>query len=224
MNSNELPERLLQSMLSADRTAASDAVAQALAAGTSSEEILHQGLDPALYRMGEMWNRTEISLAQGFVAAKIAEDVLTLCLPEGGADSSRSAKGIVLLGNIEEDYHSLGRRMISSFLRAAGWDVRDLGNDVPPEDFLAAVEETGARLIGVSAMMQTTALNIRKLRELIDRKGLAGRLRLAVGGAVFNWRPELVREVGGDGTARNASDVDRLFTELLAELDGGVSP
>jgi methanogenic corrinoid protein MtbC1 len=73
-------------------------------------------------------------------------------------------------------------------------------------------------------MMQTTALNIRKLRALIDTRGLKGRLQLAVGGAVFNWRPDLVAEVGADGTAQNAAGVDELFKKLQAEAKGKSKP
>ena len=95
--------------------------------------------------------------------------------------------------------------------------VHDLGNDVIPEQFVEKALEVNASVIGVSAMMQTTALNICKLRELIDRRGLKGRLKLAVGGAVFNWRPDLVTEVGADGTAQNATGVDALLQRLQAE-------
>jgi methylmalonyl-CoA mutase cobalamin-binding domain/chain len=215
--------KLVEMMLAADRQGASLLMEQALSEGLSPETVLHGILDPALYSIGEQWNRSEVSLAQGFVAAKIAEDTLTLCLPPDHSDPARPRKGVILLGNIEDDYHSLGRRMVASFLRTAGWEVVDLGNDVTPEEFLAKAEETGACLIGASAMMQTTAMNILKLRKLIDSRGLAGRIRLAVGGAVFNWRPELITEVGGDGTARNASDADELFTRLQAQVIQGDS-
>jgi methanogenic corrinoid protein MtbC1 len=86
--------------------------------------------------------------------------------------------------------------------------------------FVDKAIEVGAFVVGASAMMQTTALNIRKLRDLIDARGLKGRLKLAVGGAVFNWRPELVAEVGGDGTSGNAAVVDTLFQRLQAEAKG----
>ena len=73
-----------------------------------------------------------------------------------------------MIGNIEDDFHSLGRQTVCPFLTAAGWEVHDLGNDVPAEQFLDKALEVNASVIGVSAMMQTTALNIRKLRAMID--------------------------------------------------------
>lgn len=215
MNLTEPCQQLLQSMINADRAGAAQLVESLLASGVAPDRVISDVLDPAIVRLGQMWEAEAMSLAQNFVASKIAEDALLRCVPEPGAQ--QQYKGATVIGNIEDDFHSLGRRTVGLFLAAAGWEVIDLGNDVPAEEFLEKALEVKARVIGASAMMQTTALNIRKLRELIDRRGLRGRLKLAVGGAVFNWRPELVREVGGDGTAQNAVGTDQLFTRLQAE-------
>ena len=127
---------------------------------------------------------------------------------------SKEAKGPVVMGNIEDDYHPLGRKMVVAFLRVAGWKVLDLGNDVMPKKFVDTALEAGACIIGASAMMYTNAMNIKKIREEIDHRGLTGYLQLAVGGAVFKLRPELVQEVGGDGTAGDATKAPALMDEL----------
>ena len=168
-------------------------------------------LEPVLERVGEAWCRERISLAQGYVAGKIAEEVLLAAASSHG-DLRLDVKGPVVLGNVEDDYHSLGRKMVAVFLRAAGWKVIDMGND--------AVEH-GARVIGVSAMMLTTAENIRAVRAELDARGLSGRIGLAVGGAVFKLRPELVHEVGGDGTVASAIQAPALFDRLWAAAAGG---
>ena len=173
-------------------------------------------LEPVLERAGEAWHRENLSLAQGYVAGKIAEDLLVVAAQAQG-DLLLDVKGPVILGNVEDDYHSLGRKMVAVFLRAAGWRVIDLGNDVSPADFVAAALEHGARVIGVSAMMLTTAENIRAVRAEIDARGLKGKVLLAVGGAVFKLRPELMHEVGGDGTAASAIQAPALFDRLWDE-------
>ena len=215
MNPQELRDQLLTAMINADRSAAAALVDQVLASGCEPRLVIADILDPAIVRLGQLWEAETMSLAQNFVASKIAEDTLLRCIPDK-ADHSHS-KGAVVIGNIEDDFHSLGRKTVGLFLAAAGWEVHDLGNDVPAEELLAKALEVNACVIGASAMMQTTALNIRKLRQLIDEGALAGRIKLAVGGAVFNWRPELVAEVGGDGTAHNAIGADELFMRLQAE-------
>jgi methanogenic corrinoid protein MtbC1 len=94
---------------------------------------------------------------------------------------------------------------------------------VPAEDFVEKALAVDACIIGVSAMTLTTALNIRKLRDLIDARDLRNRIKLVVGGAVFTWRPELVGEVGGDGTAANAASVDAVVSKLQAEVLEGAT-
>ena len=173
-------------------------------------------LEPVLERAGEAWLRENLSLAQGYVAGKIAEDLLVAAAETGG-DLLLDVKGPVVLGNVEDDYHSLGRKMVAVFLRAAGWKVIDLGNDVAPSQFVDAAEEHGARVIGASAMMLTTAENIRHLRTEIDARGLGGKILLAVGGAVFKLRPDLMQEVGGDGTAPSAIQAPELFEQLWSQ-------
>jgi methanogenic corrinoid protein MtbC1 len=219
VNARGWTDQLLNAMIRADRPAAARVIRQAIAEGMAADRVLADVLDPALAQIGRLWGRETVSLAQTFVAAKIAEDILLSCVPEGGAEAPHRQPAVI--GNIEDDFHSLGRRIVGSFLRAAGWVVHDLGNDVPAEQFVDRAIEVGAAVVGVSAMMQTTALGIRKIRATIEARGLEGRLKLAVGGAVFNWRPDLIAEVGGDGTAVNASGADALFQRLQAEAKGG---
>ena len=227
MSTHNLPtwsDKLMDAMMNAERLDAGKLIDQAFASGICMKSILTDILDPALRHLGQLWETQMVSLEQGFVAAKIAEDVLLRCLPTGAVTSAIPLKGAVVVGNIEDDYHSLGRRMVVSFTRAAGWEVYDLGNDVPAEEFVDKAVEVGAFVVGASAMMQTTALNIRKLRDLIDARGLRGRLKLAVGGAVFNWRPELVAEVGADGTTANCATASDLFERLQAQAKGEPVP
>ncbi len=214
----DLSDRLLTTMLASDRTEAATLIGEALDAGIPPLQVISDILDPALVLLGHRWEQETLSLAQGFVAAKIAEDIMLRCMPES---SPQPPKGVVVIGNIEDDFHSLGRRIVTLFLTAAGWEVHDLGNDVPAEQFIDTALAVGAQVVAASAMMQTTALNIRKLRELLDTRGLQQRIKLGVGGAVFNWRPELVAEVGGDGTARNAVGADELCTRLQAAAQAG---
>jgi methylmalonyl-CoA mutase cobalamin-binding domain/chain len=208
-------EALYTLMLNAEREEALDLLLEH-AREQGFQSAVNDLLEPVLERAGEAWHLENLSLAQGYVAGKIAEDLL-VAAAESGGDLPLDVKGPVVLGNVEDDYHSLGRKMVAIFLRAAGWNVIDLGNDVTPRDFVAAALQHGARVIGVSAMMLTTAENIRLLREEIDAQGLGGRVQLAVGGAVFKLRPELTREVGGDGTASSAIQAPELFDRLWAQ-------
>lgn len=221
MNFRERSEKLMDAMVKSDRLGASALVDQAHADGISSLDIIAHILDPAIVELGRLWEEDAMSLAQNFVAAKICEDTLLRCIPEK-LDDTR-VKGVAVIGNIEDDFHSLGRKAVGLFLKAASWEVHDLGNDVTAEEFLQKALEVNACVIGCSAMMQTTALNILKVRQLIDAQGLSGRIKLAVGGAVFNWRPDLVAEVGADGTTHNAVGADQLFAQLQSDVLGAMA-
>jgi methanogenic corrinoid protein MtbC1 len=211
----DIQQSLIERIHLGDRVGA-NALLDAWAAEHSYERLLAEVLDPALIVIGEEWRSSgTFTLAQVYVAAKVTEDVLgKIAARRKSSSEGQPPKGPVVIGNIEEDFHALGRRMVGIFLRTDGWIVHDLGNDVPAALFVDKALEVGARVIGVSAMMMTTARNIKRVREEIDRRGLTGRIQLAVGGAVFRVCPGLAEEVGGDGTAPDALGVAGLFDRL----------
>lgn len=208
-------ESLVEFLISADRERASRLIDE-WGAEHGFDNILMDVLAPALRIVGDSWQKEEdVSLAQAYVAAKVAEDALAkYSAGAGKGPSTPATKGPVVLGNIEDDCHPLGRRIVAAFLKADGWMVHDLGYDVESKMFVDEAEKVGAKVIGVSAMMYSTAENVRGLRTEIDSRGLKGRIQLAVGGAVFRLRPELVEQVGGDGTAGNALGASELFGRL----------
>jgi methanogenic corrinoid protein MtbC1 len=217
----DIQQSLIERIRLADRRG-SNALLDAWATEHGYERLITDVLDPALILIGEEWcSSGTFTLAQVYVAAKVTEDVLSRIASMRKLPSEdRPPKGPVVIGNIEEDFHALGRRMVGTFLRAEGWIVHDLGNDVPATAFVDKALEVGARVIGVSAMMMTTARNIRRVRDEIDSRGLTGRIQLAVGGAVFRVCPGLVEEVGGDGTAANALATPGLFDRLWEQSIG----
>jgi len=183
---------------------------------TSYKEVIFYILEPVLVAWGKLWMQGKLSLAHGYLSGKVAEEFFHSAMQdETFVKSHKHKKGTIVLGNIEDDYHPLGRRLVHIFAHSSGWNIIDLGNDVPAEIFVEKAIEHNANIIGVSAMMYTTAKNIVKVRKELDKQGLSDTIQLAVGGAVFKLRPELVAEVGGDGTADNAIDAPDLFDSLL---------
>jgi methylmalonyl-CoA mutase cobalamin-binding domain/chain len=183
---------------------------------TSVSDVINDVLEPALMKIGELWNKEKVSLAAGYLAGKLAEEILEKSLEE--VVESTESKGVAVVGNVEDDYHSLGRKLLSAFLRISGWQVVDLGNDVLADEFVDAALEHDAHVIGVSAMMFATAENIKLIRQELDKRNLSNNIKLAVGGAVFKLNPNLVDEVGGDGTAANAAEAPALFDSLIKKV------
>lgn len=176
--------------------------------------------EPVLHEIGNLWYENKLSLAQGYVTSLIAEEVfMSATKSDEFKEKEPLPSHIAVIGNIEDDYHSLGRKLIKVFLEIDGWKVIDLGNDVFAEDFVNAAVENNAKVIGISAMMFTTAKNIIKVREEIEKRKLTGKVQLAVGGAIFKLRESLCKEVGGDGTAYNAIEAQNLFKDLLKKAE-----
>lgn len=212
MDIEQTRQQLIAHILEGERDAAM-VLLEAWARCFDWRKTIEGVLEPTLEEIGRRWAVERISLAAGYLAGKIAEEALLKALEAQQAVPEN--KGPVVLGNVEDDYHSLGRKLVGIFLRTAGWRVIDLGNDVLAEDFVDAAVANRAPIIGVSAMMLTTAENIRRIRLELNRRGLSDTVKLAVGGAVFKIRPELVAEVGGDGTVASAVDAPRLMERLL---------
>lgn len=181
-------------------------------------DILENFLD----RLGTDWQKSKLSLAQVFVATKIVEDILDSDLEYPlGSDKNTiyELKGPIVIGNIEDDFHGLGRKIVIAFLKASNWEIIDLGNDTSPEEFVDVAIESNSKLIVISAMMYTTACNIKRVREILDERKLSGKIKIAVGGAVFRLRPELVDEVGADGTSITAMNAPSYFLNLWNTSD-----
>ncbi len=213
-------ELLIETIVNSDRKEAGRLIDKWME-DHSYDCLLIDVLGPVLRIVGELWQEEDFSLAHAYVAAKIVEDAFEkYSSHEGDNSHNTGTKGPVVLGNIEDDCHPLGRRLVATFLRADGWIVHDLGIDVEASKFIDHAIQVGAKVIGISAMIFTTAENILRVRAEIDKRGLTNRIQLAVGGAVFRLRPELVGHVGGDGTAVDALDAPALFTRLWDQAVG----
>ncbi len=217
-------ELLIEMFMSADPVGAQDLLREYVLSHGYENMILDL-LGPSLLEVGKRWDSQDCSLAHAYVAIRTAEKIMTDYVSPEAHEKINGAKGPVVMGNIEDDFHGLGRSLVTAFLKVDGWTVHDLGNDIPAEEFVNSAIDLGAKVIGVSAMMYSTAENIKAVRAEIDRRDLTGGVQLAVGGAVFILHPELVQEVGGDGTARNALDAPALFAELHKKAcKSGVTP
>jgi methanogenic corrinoid protein MtbC1 len=157
-------------------------------------------------------------MAKAYVAGVIAEQGMAMAAASQPQVAGR--RGPVVLGNVEDDFHAVGRRIVASFLRADGWEVIDLGNDVEAPQFVATAIAHQAPIIGASAMLASTARQVRQVRAELDRAGQSGRIALAAGGAIFALRPQLAQELGADGTCPTAMGASALCDRLCRQVRG----
>ncbi len=176
----------------------------------SSEDILRKAIE-AMEILGEKFSNGEIYIPELVYAAEIFEKIVNKIKPYLKVEMR--GKGRIVIGTVEGDIHSLGKNLVTTMLRIAGFEVIDLGVDVPCEKFIRAIEEYKPDVLGMSALMTTTMINQRKVIEELRRRGLRDKVKIIVGGAPVTEK--WAREIGADAYARDAFEAVRRISELI---------
>jgi corrinoid protein of di/trimethylamine methyltransferase len=180
-----------------------DLTRQALAAGVEPMEIIDQGLIPGMDIVGEKFSSGEFFLPNLIISANGMQEAMKLLEPELSArQQERKSAGKVVIGTVHGDIHEIGKSLVATMLSANGFQVYDLGVDVPVETFLAKIRETDANLLGMSALLTTTMVVQREIIAALKQAGLRDRVKVMVGGAPVtrSW----AEEIGADGYAEDA--------------------
>jgi methanogenic corrinoid protein MtbC1 len=209
-----------EAIMDTDRDRALQIVRDAIALGISPEEIIFNVVVPAIELMMQSISENQgISLAQHFMAAQIASEVVDEMVPQ--FSKAPEIVGTVVIGTSQGDFHGLGKRIVSGCLKAMMVEVIDLGLNVAPESFVDEALARNAQVIAISSMMVHTATGengCRRVRQLLKERGLEDRIRIAVGGAPYRFDPELFKSVGADGWAENGVTAGRVITDLIREV------
>lgn len=190
-------------------------VQQALAEGQSAERILNYSLTPAMAEVGSRFERGEGFIPEMMASAEAMRRAMELLNPLLTQTNKAGTKGKAAVGTVQGDIHDIGKNLIITMLRGAGFEVDDLGVDVKPEDFVNAAVN-GAQIIGMSALLTTTMPSIDMSLAALRETGLRSSVRIMVGGAPVT--PEYAERIGADGFAWNAASAVRLAERLIAEL------
>ncbi|MGC8597311.1 MAG: cobalamin-dependent protein [Thermocladium sp.] len=167
-------------------------------------ELMKKGMDV----VGDRYEKGEYFVSELVMAGEIGEGVVKLIEPFFKENKSTD-RVKVIIGTVEGDIHSIGKNIVKMMLMANGYDVIDLGVDVPAEKFVEEAERNGAQVIGLSSLLSTSAINMRKVLELLDKRGLRGKIRVVIGGAAVT--EEYAKKINADGYAKNAIETVRLL-------------
>ena len=198
---------LSDAIIGGDHARAGDLTRQAIAQGLPPKSILDDGLIAGMTVVGDRFREHEIFLPDVLLAARAmyaGMDLLKPLLVREGIP----AIGKVVIGTIRGDLHDIGKNLVGIMLKGAGFEVIDLGHDVPPQRMVDTAREQGATVIGMSALLTTTMPAMREVVELLRAQGLDGRIRTVIGGAPVT--AAFAREIGADAygfDAGNAVDV-----------------
>lgn len=210
---NAIQKNFYEHFKKEDRHVCKEIIREALEQGFKPEFILTHVVEKSVESLGREQVKREVPLSEIYMNGKIIEEALDILLPLIPEQSQKYLDTIVI-GNAFGDYHALGRKIVSTFLKLAGFKVIDLGNSVSNEQFVKVVKETNAKLVCVSALIIHTAKEVINLRKQLNQAGLQ-QVKILVGGAPFNFEPRLAEEVQATGMARNAVEAIRVAKQML---------
>lgn len=209
-----------EAIMDTDRDKALQVVHDAMVLGISPEEVVFEVVVPAIELMMKSISENQgVSLAQHFMAAQIASEVVDDLVPRFA--KAPQIVGRVVIGTSRGDFHGLGKRIVSGCLKAMMVEVTDLGLNVAPERFVDEALALDSQVIAISSMMVHTATGENgclRVRQILKERGIEDRLRIAVGGAPYRFDPELYRTVGADAWAENGITASRVITSLIREV------
>ena len=188
-----------------------DLTQKALKAGDSADKILKEGLIIAMDRIGVLFKNNEIYIPEVLIAARAMHAGLAVLKPILAKSDTPSAAKIVI-GTVKGDLHDIGKNLVGMMLEGAGFEVVDMGIDVPAEKFVQAAKENGAKVIGMSALLTTTMMQMKSTVEMLQKAGLKG-VKTVVGGAPLT--AEFAKQIGADGYAPDAASAVGKVKELL---------
>lgn len=186
---------------------------RAIAEGLTPADVLQRGLLAGMSIVGEQFRCHEIFLPDVLLAARALYAGLDVLKPLL-LNAAMPLADTIVIGSVRGDLHDIGKNLVGIMLKGAGFNVVDLGHDVPPARFVEAAVAEQARVIGMSALLTTTMVSMRHVVELLRERQLAGEIKTIVGGAPLS--AEFAREIGADGYGFDAASAVERVKALLA--------
>jgi corrinoid protein of di/trimethylamine methyltransferase len=213
--SNPIFSEMKQSVIDGDVDVAEELARRALAEGIDPLEAVNQGYLPGMQQVGIEFGAKNLFLPDVVIAAEAMKKAAAILEPEmARLGSQRTVAGRVVLGTVKGDIHEIGKSLVGTLLSANGFEIYDLGVDVPFAKFAEKAREVNADIVGVSALLTTTMAGQKNVIEALDDLGLRPRVKVMVGGAPVTR--EWADKIGADGYSGDALGAVELAKSLVA--------
>jgi trimethylamine corrinoid protein len=209
----ELIDQAIEAVLNFNDEKACEIAQEALKLGIDTQYLLEHGFHATLALMKNMFDEGKIYLPHMIAAAEAVEAATKIMMPASKENAQVNSKGVVLLGTIEGDIHSIGKDIVATSLQIDGYEIIDLGVDVPVETFVEMAIKFNPDLIATSALMTITMTNQLTLEKSLREAGIRDRLKTMVGGTPVT--PEWAMEIGADIYGADASDAVRKINSIM---------
>jgi corrinoid protein of di/trimethylamine methyltransferase len=209
----ELYSKLEQAVIDGESEDAEALAKQALEAGLDPLACIDNGLTKGIQRVGELFSSGEYFLPELIMGADAMKAALNILEPALVGNQHREVVGRVVLGTVQGDLHEIGKTLVGTMLTANGFDVIDIGVDKSADEFIAAVKENNADIVGASALLTTTMLQQKALIQALEGAGLREQVKVMVGGAPVT--DSYAKEIGADGYAEDAISAVGMAMRLI---------
>lgn len=217
MTREELMQKAFDAIVEADEDMAREVMDEGAAEGVTTVELLQEGFSKGMNELGDQFGRGEIFLPELIFATEVMSVVTDRVDEELAAngDDSSSGKGVCVIGTVEGDVHDIGKGICVSMLKASGFEVYDLGREVPADAFIEKAEEVGADIIGTSALLTTTMTVQQELEEKLKERGIRDKYKTMVGGSPVTQR--WAEKIGATAYSEDAAECCKVAAELIAK-------
>ena len=203
MSSQDLLQKIKDCIVNLDLNGAVENAKKALESKINPMDVVSKGIVEGMNIVGEKFENGEYFLSELIVAGEIGKEVLKILDPHLRAEKIQLKKlGRVVIGTVRGDLHDIGKNIVVMMLEAAGFEVIDLGADVPPEKFIEAVRQHGPNIVAMSALLTVTMPEMRNVIEELKKAGLRDKVKVIVGGAPVT--EEYAKSIGADGYGETA--------------------
>jgi corrinoid protein of di/trimethylamine methyltransferase len=206
------PAELYDAILTGNAKKAEEVTKAALAAGADPSELLGKYMIPAMDEVGKRFECNDYFVPELLIAARAMKTALLLLTPKLAAAGVKAA-GRVVIGTVQGDLHDIGKNLVASMLEGGGFQVVDLGVDVPPQKFVEAAREADGTILALSALLTTTMTQMKLVIQALEAAGLRAKTRVVIGGAPITQ--QYADEIGADGYSDNASGAVGLARKLV---------
>lgn len=207
-------EQLYQSVLRGKTLETKEYIQKALEENILPQEIISKGMNSAMEEVGLLFSRNEIFLPEMMVAARAMKGGMEILEPYIVGECS-DREGKIVLGTIKDDLHDVGKNLVAMMFKGTGFEVVDLGVDVPKEKFLESIQQESPELVGISALLTTVLPNVLEAIDFLRRSGVSERCKILVGGAPVT--PEFARDAKADGYAPDAGSAIQIAKSVIEE-------
>lgn len=212
MANDEILQKIIEGVREGDAAQVSEWTKKAIAAGLEPLVVINEGLTKGIQAVGALFANGTYFLPDLLLGAKAMDGGIKVIEPLM-AGQKREFLGRVLMGTVEGDLHEIGKNIVIMMLKTAGFEVRDIGIDVPAKKFIEQTLEFKPDIIGISALLTTTVGRQKEIIELLQEEGLRDKVKVMIGGAPINqnWADT----IGADGYAEDASVAVEVAKQLL---------